>query len=800
MVFYAVGAKAIDDKRTFKIINASDGLIDNSAQTILCTESGRIIVTTLGHINIYDGAKFSYIDSGTGDVYTLEGYTGNYHLYFDKNRRIWLKNKQTVTCVDLEKEVNVHNIKSIFEAEGYMRNVDDMFVDSSGELWIVSEGKLYGKGGNINIPIPIGRQLQDFDATKDKALCFYDNGEVACYNLNTCELEYMSKAYDGESVADYAKTSVIKQHDGKIFQIRNGQKGAILMWLDISTGYWTKIMELNYKLNNMAVYNGSLYIASAYGYWTYNLETGIIRNFRELRLLNGTMLLTDINVLQFDKQGGMWIGTEKRGLLYSRPVPSPFLALTWEDPKANEYAIMMDNMDILDVASYGKNVNCAYKDSRGWTWVGTYTGIKIYKTGIDEPAVLAKKDGLMNEVIHSIVEDDNHNIWASTSNGISCVVIRSDSVLHINSYIESDNVPTDAFFNGRALKVEDDGTIAMQAEDHVFVFNPNFHTLVSSPLHISPQLVKLHVNGNEIFAGTKLEGEEIIDKAVYITRDIHLNYNHNSVGLTFSSLNYYRPIQTYYKVRVLGIQNEWRVLSYYNSDGLVDENGFLHLQLMGLLPGQYKVEVLASMYPNQWEGEPLAININIDEPWWRTTGLYSLLVIVISLLVIFNVVYYNKNYKIKVRKHNEEQEIWKRIKNFARRCDSYKYEILAPVTQETEGDNARVDLDERFVGIMLDIMPEVESGDFVSLHDLSLKFKLPVSEFCEIISANIYKNPRHLVVALRLRNSCEMLKDLDKSIAEISAECGIVSADYYRMVFEMMFGMTPEDYRSKIKG
>ena len=43
MVFYAMGAKAIDDKRTFKIINASDGLIDNSAQTILCTESGRII-------------------------------------------------------------------------------------------------------------------------------------------------------------------------------------------------------------------------------------------------------------------------------------------------------------------------------------------------------------------------------------------------------------------------------------------------------------------------------------------------------------------------------------------------------------------------------------------------------------------------------------------------------------------------------------------------------------------------------------------------------------------------------------
>ena len=32
MVFYAMGAKAIDDKRTFKIINASDGLPGSADQ------------------------------------------------------------------------------------------------------------------------------------------------------------------------------------------------------------------------------------------------------------------------------------------------------------------------------------------------------------------------------------------------------------------------------------------------------------------------------------------------------------------------------------------------------------------------------------------------------------------------------------------------------------------------------------------------------------------------------------------------------------------------------------------------
>ena len=49
------------DNKSFRIINASHGLADNSAQTIHCTYSGRIIITSLGHINIYDGGYFAYI-------------------------------------------------------------------------------------------------------------------------------------------------------------------------------------------------------------------------------------------------------------------------------------------------------------------------------------------------------------------------------------------------------------------------------------------------------------------------------------------------------------------------------------------------------------------------------------------------------------------------------------------------------------------------------------------------------------------------------------------------------------------
>ena len=53
--------------RRFRVINAADGLADNSAQTIKCTFSGRLVVSTIGHINFYDGSGFTHISSGDRD-------------------------------------------------------------------------------------------------------------------------------------------------------------------------------------------------------------------------------------------------------------------------------------------------------------------------------------------------------------------------------------------------------------------------------------------------------------------------------------------------------------------------------------------------------------------------------------------------------------------------------------------------------------------------------------------------------------------------------------------------------------
>ena len=59
MLAFSVNASANEESREFSIINAADGLADNSAQYIVCTKTGRMIISTIGNVNFYDTSHIS---------------------------------------------------------------------------------------------------------------------------------------------------------------------------------------------------------------------------------------------------------------------------------------------------------------------------------------------------------------------------------------------------------------------------------------------------------------------------------------------------------------------------------------------------------------------------------------------------------------------------------------------------------------------------------------------------------------------------------------------------------------------
>lgn len=789
--------------RRFRVINAADGLADNSAQTIKSTFSGRLVVSTIGHINFYDGSGFTHISSGDSR-YLLPKYKGHYHLYFDDSHHLWLKDKGMVTCVNMLTEQFVSDIGSIFQAQGVKGHVEDMFVDSSGSIWLVQGNNIYSRHGKVSLPLRKGRVLQDMDISDNIVLLFYDDCQVDVYDIIAKKKLYSTNPLNHEEVKDYQGSSVIYKYRNGFFQIRNGNNKAVLMWFDLGTRQWTKVLSTDYYLSNMTVKDDVLYIASAYGYWTYDTDSRQIEHYEMIKLTDGRELLTDMNCIEFDRQGGMWIGTEKRGLLYSKYIKSPFNVMTWDNPLSVKYAEMMDKVCTYDMLVKGHRLNCTYKDSRGWIWVGSLNGLYYFKPGQKDSICVKKEDGMVNDVVHSIIEDGKHNIWVSTSNGIVGLVIKNGKVTFVNSFINSDGIPAEAFVNGRAMRL-DDGTIVMQALDHVVSFNPmKMSIMEGNNILLHPKFVRLQVNGTNIFAGTEIDGRVVTEKAVSRLNTIELPSTQNSLSLKFSSLNYFRPIQTYYRYRVSGLQDKWVMLSYYNSRGLVDKNGILHLPLLGLEPGNYMVEVQASMYPGKWTTPPVKVVVRIKEPWWRTTGLTLLISGVFLILIIWNIVIFSGNSRLKMKRNVSEVELFRRIDGFISRAESCRMEkqTRRSVNDESEDVTSGADLDKDAVELLMELVPYSRNGklDHNVLVQLAMKKRIKLTDIYDIITNNIFRSPALLTMAMLLEKASRDLIESGMTVEEIAEKNNFASPNYFIAMFFRRYGMTPLQWRSEGKG
>ena len=789
--------------RIFRNYTAANGLADNGAQTILCTKTGRLVITTAGQINFYDGASFSYIDPLDENIYALSDYRGNYHLYFDKYHHIWLKNTGSVTCVELITERFVPSIEDVFAEFGVKERVMDLFVDRTGVVWLLTANGLYSVATKQYIKPRAGLNLQDLEVYKDKFLMlFYENGLMEMYDIAKGKRLAENRPYNDDMARHYAASSLVMMDSTKVYQIRNGAKDAILMQYDVPRKEWTELLRTPYHLNSLVKHDSLLYVPCEYGYWTVHESSYETTHIEALSIMSGQPLETDINVIAFDRQGGMWAGTESRGILYSRPYKPPFIPYAWGTPTANQLGSMMSNVNQWPKFR-DRTVNCVFKDSRGWTWVGTSQGLQVYRRESDLlPQVYTTKDGLYNNIVHSIVEDQAHHIWVATSYGISVVLFDEDGKVHfINSYNEYDHVPNEVFVNGKAMLLPD-GQIAMQSLDHVVLFDPTkMSTLDNSyPFKIYPKLIKLMVNGIDVNPTTEIDGKRILDRALSRVWGLDLNYNQNSLTLVFSALNYFRPQQTFYRVRVLGLDEEWRVLSPFSSD-MVDKDGLLHLPLIALRPGHYTIQVQASLAPDVWDTRPYEWTIDVNEPWWRSVGLFGLLAFVLVVMAGINLFYYMKNANLRAMRNSEEIGLINRIYAFVDRCNT-STEVLEPVVEEytSAQPDPQVELDEDFLKIYKKIAHVVEferKKKKMTMRRLSNAAGMDAKTFYQVITTNIFKSPRPLIKQARLQQAERMLRNTKEPLEVIADKCGFISVNFLISQFFQVHHVTPDQYRRK---
>jgi len=807
LLFSVSVAAWAEEQRNFFVYNASNGLADNSAQTLHCTRTGRLVISTRGQINFYDGQRFRYIDPSSENKFPLPLYTGHYHLYFDCYHHMWLKHKTGITCVNLTTETYEPSVAKVLEGFGVKaEDVKDLFFDTEGVAWIVTPKGLYDSESRKTIDVlRPGLNLQELDTNGKRLLLFYDNGALDIIDLQTGKVQASSNAYDMKTAEGYKSTSLIMEDGTDYYMLRNGKKGGIMLKLNLGTNQWKELLRVPYSLNSMCLKDSVLYVPSAYGYWTYDQVSGELVHYEKNTIEKKKGVLTDINCMVFDKQGGLWAGTEHRGLLYSPPIQTVFNAFPWNDPKAEHYRLAMEQQLKENKTEYkGRPANTVFRDSRGWTWVGTYYGLQLYRSDDAHlPVLYTRKEGLKNNVIHSIVEDPLHNIWVTTSFGISRLQIDKKKVKYIDTYEKWDGVPKEGFVDGKGALLPD-GTIAMQSTDHMVVFDPNYlvwDRLDDEQFTMHPKLIHILINGYYVKTGENVDGNVILEKAIQRTSELKLKYDQNNVTLTFSALNFFRPQQTFYRIRVLGLDDRWQLITPYSASGLVDQKGLLHLPLMGLLPGVYHVQVQASMLPDMWDKtKPYEWMITVYEPWWRSSILYILIGLLLLVLFGINAYLYVRNLNMKAQRNINERTILKRLRVLAQESEGVaRRQAPLAASEKNEGNG----MSPEFISVMQKLQPfllQEKQRRRLSMRELSAKAGMEVDKFYSLVNTNVYKNSRALSIAVALQQANQLLRTTDKSIGEIAEECGFQSPNFLIASYYRRYGQTPQELRNQIAG
>lgn len=247
-----------------------------------------------------------------------------------------------------------------------------------------------------------------------------------------------------------------------------------------------------------------------------------------------------------------------------------------------------------------KEMISVYQDSGGALWFGTNGGgIGIYKNG--KFKTYTTSDGLLDNYIWSIIEDDNGNIWMSCDNGIFRIkkqdfpdydrgkISRLTPVV----YGQSDGMKsTECNSSGNpVLKRAGDGTLWYPTMMGVVIIDPNNikRSILPPPVYIE----EVKIDGHGF-----LRGPETVVRAA--SKDFIFNY---------TALNYYNPLGIRFKYKLEGYNNDW-----------VDAGTRRSAYFTNLPSGNYRFKVIASNSEGLWntKGAELVFILppKFYETWW----------------------------------------------------------------------------------------------------------------------------------------------------------------------------------------
>ncbi|UCH14893.1 MAG: hypothetical protein JSV22_02740, partial [Bacteroidales bacterium] len=572
---YLGGLKKINkaDRSFTNYILEKDGLRSQTIRAILEDRNDNLLIGTRGGLYIFNikSGQSGLIEHDDYNPYSLS-HNSVLSIFKDQKSDIWIGTRSGLSYLNQNIQIFKH-YKSASNDRRFLNNPEiwEFMEDSKGDIWIGTEAggvNIFNRGSGEFIYLFDTRPFKGFTERNVKALLEDNYGRV-----------WIGTFMGGIILYDREKQNV------SVFKNNFNDPHSLC-----DDRVWDIFQDSE----------SQIWIGTENGLDRYDPERKIFVHYKDSFEANY------VNSIYEDRNNNLWFACEMRPLIKY-------------DYRTNK------------VSTYDYSTRLVYQDKKGYYWLGS-RGKGLYKLDSDFNLlrIYDTYDGLANNSIYGIIEDNNNIIWISTLNGLSKFNPVNEE---FTNYFKDDGLQSNKF-NYEAFLKTSKGEILFGGINGFNIFNP-----ADVGLNIfEPNVVftDFRVFNKSVNIRQEYDDHILLEKHVNETEKIEIPYSISVFTIEFSALNFESPLDNQYAYMLEGFEDSWNYVKKQKSATYTN-----------LDPGEYIFYVKASNNDNIWNETPRELNITVLPPYWKTIWFKLLLVLIIGASIYLIIIILTNRAKLK---------------------------------------------------------------------------------------------------------------------------------------------------------
>jgi signal transduction histidine kinase/DNA-binding response OmpR family regulator len=270
-----------------------------------------------------------------------------------------------------------------------------------------------------------------------------------------------------------------------------------------------------------------------------------------------------------------------------------------------------------------------FEDSRKRIWITTNDrGIALYSLNSGPIKYYTQEKGLANNQALCILEDNENNLWISTSNGLSKFNPKSEV---FQNFTSNDGLGNNQFCYGAAYRTSK-GELLFGTISGFNMFDPK--EIFSADSDIPLVFTDLKIFSKSVPIGNSKN--DVLQKSISETNHLVLNSKQNVFTLEFAALNYVNSEKNLFMYKLEGFNRDWIGPSKDRTAPFTNLN-----------PGNYTLRIKRVSHSIKEESHELQMAVTILPPFWKTGWFIAIIVGLILIMVFVLVRFFINREKIK---------------------------------------------------------------------------------------------------------------------------------------------------------